>query len=63
MYIYNEAAELVRTLAPGDGLDALNTASWDGRLKNGSRAATGLYLYLVRTANYGKGKGKFFLIW
>ena len=63
VYIYNEAAELVRTLSPGDGLDALNTASWDGRLKNGSRAATGLYLYLVRTANYGKGKGKFFLIW
>ena len=63
VYIYNEAAELVRTLSPGDGLDALNTASWDGRLKNGSRAATGLYLYLVRTTNYGKGKGKFFLIW
>ena len=63
VYIYNEAAELVRTLSPGDGLDALNTASWDGRLKNGSRAATGLYLYLVRTTNYGKGRGKFFLIW
>lgn len=63
VYIYNSAAELVRTLAPGDGIDALNTASWDGRLKNGSRAATGLYMYLVTTSNYGKGKGKFFLVW
>jgi immune inhibitor A len=63
VYIYNEAAELVRTLAPGDGIDALNTASWDGRLKNGGRAASGLYMYLVKTANYGKGKGKFFLMW
>lgn len=63
VYIYNAAAELVRTLAPGDGVDALNTATWDGRLKGGGRAATGLYMYLVKTANYGKGKGKFFLVW
>ncbi|HNW45296.1 MAG TPA: lectin like domain-containing protein, partial [Elusimicrobiales bacterium] len=63
VYIYNEAAELVRTLSPGHGLDALNTAVWDGRLTGGGRAATGLYLYLVRTANYGKGSGKFFLVW
>jgi len=63
VYIYNEAAELVRTLSPGDGIDPLNAVTWDGRLKGGSRAATGLYVYLVKTSNYGKGKGKFFLVW
>ncbi|MHB0995693.1 MAG: M6 family metalloprotease domain-containing protein [Elusimicrobiales bacterium] len=63
IYIYNAAAELVRTLSPGDGMDALNTAAWDGRLKGGGRAASGLYMYLVTTTNYGKGKGKFFLVW
>jgi len=63
VFIYNEAGELVRSLAPGDGIDGLNLVSWDGRLKGGARAASGLYLYLVKTSNYGKGSGKFFIIW
>jgi len=63
VYIYNEAGELVRTLAPGDGVNGLNIASWDGRLKGGARAASGLYIYLVKTSNYGKGRGKFFIVW
>lgn len=63
VYIYNEAGELVRTLAPGDGINGLNIASWDGRLKGGARAASGLYIYLVKTSNYGKGRGKFFIVW
>ncbi len=62
-YIYNSAAELVRTLSSGDGIDTGNKASWDGRLKNGSKTASGLYMYLVKTSNYGKGKGKFFVVW
>ncbi|MDA8131918.1 MAG: hypothetical protein M0011_10495, partial [Elusimicrobia bacterium] len=35
VYIYNEAGELVRSLAPGDGIDGLNIASWDGRTSGG----------------------------
>jgi hypothetical protein len=62
-YIYNSAGELLRELSPGDGIDPLNTVSWNGRDKNGSRAASGLYLYLVKTANRGKGTGKFYLVW
>ncbi|MBI4349998.1 MAG: hypothetical protein HY550_01035 [Elusimicrobia bacterium] len=63
VHIYNEAGELVRTLVSGDGVNGLNIASWDGKLKGGARAATGLYIYLVKTSNYGKGRGKFFMIW
>ncbi len=63
VYIYNEAGELVRTLLPGDGIDGLNTAHWDGKTKGGAKAASGLYIYLVRTSNYGKGSGKFFIVW
>ncbi len=63
IYIYNEAGELVRTLAPGDGIDGVNVASWDGKLKNGARAASGLYIYFIKTDNYGKARGKFFIIW
>lgn len=63
VYIYNTAGELVRTLSAGDGISALNVASWDGRDGRGGRAASGLYIYLVRTANYGKERGKFFIIW
>ncbi|OIO05169.1 MAG: hypothetical protein AUJ51_00270 [Elusimicrobia bacterium CG1_02_56_21] len=63
VYIYNEAGELVRSLAPGDGINGLNAASWDGLLEGGAKAASGLYIYLVRTSNYGKGSGKFFILW
>lgn len=63
VYIYNEAGELVRTLAPGSGIDGTNLAAWNGRLPAGSKAASGLYIYFVKTDNYGKGKGKFFLVW
>jgi hypothetical protein len=63
VYIYNEAGELVRTLQPGGGMDSLNVVHWDGRLKSGAKAASGLYMYLVKTANYGKGSGKFFIVW
>lgn len=63
VYIYNEAGELVRTLVPGSGIDNLNVAAWDGRLESGSKAASGLYIYLFKTDNYGKSKGKFFTLW
>lgn len=62
-YIYNAAGELVRTLSPGDGISGLNAVSWDGRDSKGAKAASGLYIYLVKTSNYGKGTGKVFIIW
>ncbi len=63
VYIYDSAGDLVRTLTEGDGITALNAVYWNGRLKGGGKAATGLYLYAVKTSNYGSGKGKFFIVW
>ncbi|MDT8287563.1 MAG: lectin like domain-containing protein, partial [Elusimicrobiales bacterium] len=63
VYIYNSAGELVRTLSAGDGVGAFNAVSWDGRLAGGEKAASGLYIYLVSTSNYGKGTGKFYIVW
>lgn len=63
VYIYNSAGELVRTLTAGDGVGAFNAVTWDGRLAGGEKAASGLYLYLVSTANHGKGSGKFYIVW
>ncbi len=63
IYIYTSAGELVRALKPGDGIDRSNIASWNGRVKGGVRAASGLYIYLVKTKKYGKGSGKFFALW
>lgn len=65
VYIYNSAGELVRTLSYEDPaeVDGLNVASWDGAQEGGAKAASGLYLYLVKTSNYGKATGKFFVIW
>ncbi|MGD9641652.1 MAG: lectin like domain-containing protein [Elusimicrobiales bacterium] len=62
-YIFNSAGELVRELTRSDGISSLNSISWNGRDKNGARAASGLYLYVVKTDNRGKGSGKFFLVW
>jgi C1A family cysteine protease len=61
--IYNVAGELVRTLRQGDGIDSFNMASWDGRNSSGAKAASGLYLYLVKTDNHGTATGKFAILW
>ena len=65
VYVYNSAGELVRTLSRDDPaeIDGLNVARWDGTQEKGARAASGLYLFLVKTKNYGKGTGKAFIIW
>lgn len=63
VYIYNTAGELVRTLSAGDGVNGLNVVSWDGTQDKGAKAASGLYLYLVKTKNYGKVTGKVYIIW
>lgn len=61
--IYNAAGELVRTLKQGDGIDAFNIGTWDGRNSSGAKAASGLYLYVVKTDNHGKATGKFVILW
>ncbi len=63
VYIYNSAGELVRTLSRGDGVGTFNEVSWNGRLAGGEKAASGIYIYLVKTSNYGKASGKFYLVW
>lgn len=63
VHIFNSAGELVRELTRSDGVNALNSISWNGRDRTGARAASGLYIYTVKTDNRGKGSGKFFLVW
>ena len=51
--IYNPAGQLVRRLpqgsrAPGYHFGPEGAAFWDGRLKGGQPAASGLYLYVLR---------------
>jgi len=47
----------------GDGVNGLNVVSWDGTQDKGAKAASGLYIYLVKTKNYGKATGKVYIIW
>jgi hypothetical protein len=61
--IYDEAGNLVRTLSRGDGLTAMNVGVWDGMTGSGRKAASGLYLYVVKTASHGQGTGKFVVFW
>lgn len=55
-YIYNTAGELVRELETDELV-------WDGKTKNGSKAATGMYIYLIKTASHGSSRGKLYIIW
>ena len=63
IYIYNTGGELVRTLERGAGIDSSNNGEWNGRNAGGAKAASGLYLYIVTTGNYGKASGKFYIFW
>jgi hypothetical protein len=64
IYIYNTAGELVRTLVKGDGItDPENNGAWDGKNQGGRKAASGIYLYVVRTANFGRASGSFYILW
>gem|GEM_PF-1192529 len=62
LYIYNLSGELVRSLTPSGGTDEWELG-WDGRTKNGEKAASGIYLYLVKTRTNGQARGKFYIIW
>jgi hypothetical protein len=34
---------------------------WDGKNEKGQTAASGLYIYLLKTGNYGSAKGQFYV--
>ncbi|MCG2725882.1 MAG: C10 family peptidase [Elusimicrobia bacterium] len=66
VYIYNVAGELVKIvkeILDIPGILPGNTAYWDGTNGSGEKVASGLYIYLVKTGNYGKGSGKFYVFW
>jgi len=63
LYIYNVAGELVRKIDSEYTGDSYLSLSWDGKTEKGAQAATGLYLYLVKTEANGKARGKFYIIW
>lgn len=56
IYIYNSVGELVRELDSG-------VVVWDGKNKQGARVASGIYIYLVKTSNRGKARGKLYAVW
>jgi hypothetical protein len=63
VYVYTTAGGLVRILEKDDGVGVDNTVIWDGKNKSGQKAASGLYIYLVKTANYSHATGKFYVLW
>ncbi|HOI42012.1 MAG TPA: S8 family serine peptidase [Elusimicrobiales bacterium] len=59
IYIYNVAGELVRKIEKGKGI--VHMPYWDGKNEKGQTAASGLYIYLLKTGNYGSAKGQFYV--
>jgi hypothetical protein len=49
--IYDVRGRRVRTLASGNAAQGYNEVVWDGRNDAGSRVASGVYLYQLRTGN------------
>jgi flagellar hook assembly protein FlgD len=49
--VYNVLGEKVKTLFSGIAAKGLNQVNWDGRTSSGSQAATGIYLYAVKTGD------------
>lgn len=57
--IYNVAGELVNSL----DFDTAQKVEWDGKTKNGSKVASGLYIYHIKTDKRGNQKGKIYIMW
>lgn len=49
--VYNVLGEKVKTLFNDIATKGLNQVNWDGRTSSGSPAATGIYLYAVKTGD------------
>jgi len=64
--IFTMAGKLVRTLSEGDGVataGAYKVGSWDGRNASGGKVASGVYIYVITSANYSKKTGKIGVLW
>ena len=61
-YIYDVAGRLVRKLDQADGVSAANVVVWDGNNSEGKKAASGLYVYVLKTATSSK-TGKIIALW
>jgi hypothetical protein len=48
LHIYNVEGQLVRTLMDENVPAGRHSVTWDGRIQNGSRAASGVYFYRIR---------------
>jgi len=57
--IYNVAGEHIKTITHNNGL---GYEYWDLRTKYGLEVAYGMYIYVVKTDNEAKAKGKFVII-
>ncbi|MCX8009852.1 MAG: T9SS type A sorting domain-containing protein, partial [Ignavibacteria bacterium] len=54
--IYNIAGELVQTLANGDLAPGNYKVTWDGKDKNGSSVASGVYIYRLESKSFTSTK-------
>ena len=65
IYIYNIAGELVRELGAGNGVETyggMQIGKWDGRNNDGEKAASGVYIYLIKGDENPK-TGKVAILW
>ena len=64
--IYNLAGELVKTLKEGEGIE-IQTGSkigrWDGKNENDEKAASGIYIYLIKSDNMKSKTEKIAIFW
>jgi flagellar hook assembly protein FlgD len=49
LQIYDVSGRLVKTLADGFMGEGVHSVGWDGTARNGSRASSGVYFYVLRT--------------
>jgi DNA-binding transcriptional MerR regulator len=47
--IYNVQGQLIRSLVDGYQIEGTHQVQWDGRMEDGSMAATGTYIYKIKT--------------
>ena len=58
MKFYNTSGQLVKTLVDDVQKAGIHTVKWDGRDNNGTRVASGIYLYRME-ARKGTGTVRF----
>ncbi|OGS46155.1 MAG: hypothetical protein A2539_03035 [Elusimicrobia bacterium RIFOXYD2_FULL_34_15] len=66
IFIYNIAGELVKTLKEGEGIE-IQTGSkigrWNGKNENDEKAASGIYIYLIKSDNMKSKTEKIAIFW